>query len=79
MMFTALPPSVMMPWTRASSRMCRRRAFTPTNVWITASRALMPRSGAPAACAARPWNTTSTRLFASEPRFTMFVCEGCSM
>ena len=51
----------------------------PTNVWITASRALMPRSGAPAACDALPWNTISTRLFASEPRLTMFVCDGCSM
>ena len=79
MMFTASPPWVMMPCTRASARICRRRALTPTNVWMTASSALTPRSGAPAACEALPWNTSSIRLLASELRRTMSLRDGCSM
>src|SRR5437764_846512 len=53
MMFTALPPSVMMPWTRASSRICSRRALSPEEVKMIASSALIPWSGEAAACAAR--------------------------
>ena len=65
MMFGAVPPSMMNPCTRASSRSCWRQSETPLYAWTNASSALMPWSGLPAACAALPRNVHSQCVHAS--------------
>ena len=74
-----VPPWVMIPWIRAPSRMCWRRAFRPTKVWITASRALIPSSGLPEAWAGFPWNSIFTSVMESDPRSTRVRSAGCTI
>ena len=45
MMFAAVPPSWMIPWTRASGRSCCRHRPTEPNSGIIASSAFRPRHG----------------------------------
>ena len=65
MMFAAVPPSWMIPWTRASGWSCWRHRPTELNSRIIASSAFLPFHGSEAAWACRPWNTTSTSSDAS--------------
>src|SRR3990170_2430099 len=65
MTFTAWPPSVMIPWTRAESRSCWRSGPTFTKAATMASRALSPASGRAAAWAALPWYSTFSSRQAS--------------
>ena len=60
MMFAAVPPSWMIPWTRASGRSCWRHSPTELNSRIIASSALRPFHGSDAAWAWSPLKTTST-------------------
>ena len=54
MMFAAVPPSWMIPWTRASGRSCWRHSPTELNSRIIASSAFWPFHGSAAAWAWRP-------------------------
>ena len=65
MMFAAVPPSRMMPWTRAVGGSCWRHSPTELKSRIIASSAFLPVHGSDDACAWRPWNTTSTSSDAS--------------
>src|SRR5574341_880577 len=64
MMFGARPPSVMIPWMRASPRSCCRRALRLVKDSSTASSALIPRCGAAAAWLDLPKNSTCSARIA---------------
>ena len=76
MMFAAVPPSRMIPWTRAVGRSCWRQSPTELNSRIIASSALRPFHGSDEACACRPWNTTSTSSDASGQLSTWLRSQG---
>ena len=65
MMLAAVPPSWMIPWTRASGRSCWRHNPTEVNSRIIASSAFRPFHGSDDACAWSPLNKTSTSSDAS--------------
>ena len=76
MTFAAAPPSVMMPWTRQSGRICCRSMAMALNVWMQASSALTPAHGSAEACAALPLHSKAApakpsrfwwRTFRSKP------------
>ena len=54
MMLAAVPPSRMIPWTRAVGRSCWRHRPTEMNSVIIASSALRPFHGSLEACACSP-------------------------
>ena len=56
MMFAAVPPSWMIPWTRAVGSSCWRHRPTDANSRIIASSAFLPFHGSDAACACSPVN-----------------------
>ena len=76
MMFAAVPPSWMIPWTRTSVGSCCRHSPTELNSRIIASRAFLPRHGSAAACACSPWNTISTSSEASGNEPTWLRSQG---
>ena len=76
MMFAAVPPSWMIPWTRASGRSCCRHSPTELNSRIIASSALWPFHGSDAAWAWRPVKTMSTSSDASGWLSTWFRSQG---
>jgi hypothetical protein len=76
MMLAAVPPSWMIPWTRASGRSCWRHNPTDANRRIIASRAFLPFQGSAAAWAWRPLKTTSTSSDASGCDSTWFRSQG---
>ena len=76
MMFAAVPPSRMIPWTRAVGRSCWRHRPTELKSRIIASSALRPIHGSDDACAWRPWNTTSTSSEASGQLSTWLRSQG---
>ena len=65
MMLAAVPPSRMIPWTRAVGWSCWRHSPTEVNSRISASSAFLPRHGSDEACDWRPVKTTSTSSDAS--------------
>ncbi len=65
MMFAAVPPSWMIPWTRVCVGSCWRHSPTETNSAIIASSAFRPFHGSDAACACSPVNTIETSSDAS--------------
>ena len=64
MILGLVPPLRMMPCTRQVCFICWRIAAIALKAWITASRALIPSSGLPAAWALTPWNLTTTSWIA---------------
>ena len=65
MMFAAVPPSWMIPWTRADGRSCWRHRPTELNSRTIASSAFLPIHGSDEAWAWSPVNTTSMSSDAS--------------
>ena len=69
-MFGCSPPLTMIPWMRASGRICWRIWSSPTKSWITALSAFTPRHGHDDACVALPWNSALTLMMPSDGRHT---------
>ena len=76
MMFAAVPPSRMIPWTRASGRSCWRHSPIEENSSTSASSAFRPIHGSDAACDARPVKVTSMSTLASSPMRTWSLSDG---
>src|SRR6478609_10968728 len=76
MMFAAVPPSWMIPWTRQWGGSCWRQRPTLENSAIIASSALRPSHGSLAACDWRPLNTTETSSDASGWQSTWLRSQG---
>ncbi len=76
MMFAAVPPSWMIPWTRQCGGSCWRHRPTLENSAIIASRALRPSHGSDDACDCSPWNTTDTSSDASGAQSTWLRSQG---